>query len=64
MVIQMQNGKFSLTLNDNDALKNWGLVVGVVEGDLEKSIRFIPKKSTQGLREWLKRPICRVAGNK
>ena len=48
------NGKFSLTLNDNDALKNWGLVVGVVEGVLEKSIKYIPKKSTQGLREWLK----------
>jgi len=49
------NGKFSLTLNDNDALKNWGLVVGVVDGDLEKSMRFIPKKSTQDLREWLRK---------
>ena len=35
-------------------MKNWGLVVGVTEGDLEKSIRFIPKKSTKSLREWLK----------
>ncbi|MEC8644743.1 MAG: DUF3971 domain-containing protein, partial [Pseudomonadota bacterium] len=48
------SGKFSLTLNDNDALKNWGLVVGVTEGDLKKSARFIPKKSTKVLREWLK----------
>ncbi|MDC2963988.1 DUF3971 domain-containing protein [Gammaproteobacteria bacterium] len=48
------SGKFSLTLNDNDALKNWGLVVGVTGGNLEKSMRFIPKKSTKGLRGWLK----------
>ena len=48
------NGKFSLTLNGNDELKNWGLVVGVVEGNLEKSMKYIPKKSTQGLREWFK----------
>ena len=48
------NGKFVLTLNDNDELKNWGLVVGVVEEDLEKCIKYIPKKSTQGLRDWLK----------
>ena len=54
MVIQMLMVSSALTLNDNDALKNWGLVVGVVEGDLEKSIKYIPKKSTQGLRDWLK----------
>ena len=48
------SGKFSLTFNSDDSLKNWGLVVGVTEGDLEKSIRFIPKKSTKSLREWLK----------
>ena len=45
---ESKNGKI------NDALKNWGLVVGVVEGYLEKSIKYIPKKSTQGLRDWLK----------
>ena len=45
-------------------LRNWGLVVGVVEGDLEKSIRFIPKKSTQGLRDWLKKDQFVGFGNK
>lgn len=47
------SGKFQLNLTNNRRLQNWGLLLGIENGDISQKALYLPNTLSEELTEWL-----------